>query len=256
MSCIGLCLYIICSPSVRAQTNIAQQPVVSSAHDSQVLQVLNTAAQRVAQEAQSQVISSRTPSEPTPALELLAKQQHVLTVTAQALDQTLDHGATRVDVSSQPSHVLAMASAAQRVVLQAARTVTADRTALNNSMGVLAAQSTVQSQVTVNEVSVATQTAVAQAVGMAGPLSNEVDVLMTASSLLQQQERNTPPAPSPPAAMEPSKIAACLESRPHATGEHPGRQAFAISATTSTTAPTPFLPPSLSSVPLKEYAPL
>jgi hypothetical protein len=202
------------------------------------------------------VIGSRTPSEPTAALELLAKQQHVLTVTAQALDQTLDHGgATRADMASQPSHVLAMASAAQQVVLQAARTVTADRTALNTSMGIQTPQSTVQSQVTVNEVSVATQTAVAQAVGMSGPLSSEVDVLMTASSLLQQQARNTPPAPSPPATLDPSKNSAPLESaRPHSTGEL-SRQAFP-GTTGSASAPTSFLPPSLSSVPLPEYVQL
>jgi hypothetical protein len=240
---------------VRAQTSGAQQPVVSSS-DTQVLQVLTAAAQRVAQEAQTQVIGSRTPSEPTPALELLAKQQHVLTVTAQALDQTLDHGGTtRADVASQPSHVLAMASAAQQVVLQAARTVTADRTALNTSMGIQTPQSTVQSQVTVNEVSVATQTAVAQAVGMSGPLSSEVDVLMTASSLLQQQERNTPPAPSPPATLDPSQISAPVESaRSHSTDELPSRQTFPTTGSTST--PTSFLPPSLSSVPLPEYVPL
>jgi hypothetical protein len=244
---------LLCSPLARAQTS-STQSIVSSSHDTQVLQVLTAAAQRVAQEAQTQVISSRTPSEPTPALELLAKQQHVLTVTAQALDQTLDHGgAIRGDVASQPSHVLAMASAAQQVVLQAARTVTADRTALNTSMGIQTPQSTVQSQVTVNEVSVATQTAVAQAVGMSGPLSSEVDVLMTASSLLQQQERNTPPAPSPPATLDPSQISAPLEStRPHSTGELPSRQTFPTTGST----PTSFLPPSLSSVPLPEYVPL
>jgi hypothetical protein len=239
------------SPLVRAQTNIA--PAVSPSHDNQVLQVLNTAAQRVAQEAQTQVISSRTPSEPTPALELLAKQQHVLTVTAKALGETLDHGTSSADVAPQSSHVLAMASAAQQVVLQAARTVTADRTALNTSMGIQTPQSTVQSQVTVNEVSVATQTAVAQAVGMSGPLSSEVDVLMTASSLLQQQARNTPPAASPPGTLDPSQISASLESvKPHATGDLSSRHAFP--ATGSTSASTTFLPPSRS-IPLP-YVPL
>jgi hypothetical protein len=249
---------LLCSPSARALNIIAQQPVTPSAHDNQVIQVLNTAALRVAQEAQSQVISSRTPSEPTPALELLAKQQHVLTVTADALGQTLDQGgATRADVASQPSHVLAMASAAQHVVLQAARTVSADRAALNNSMGIQAPQ-TIQSQVTVNEVSVATQTAVAQAVGMAGPLSNEVDVLMTASSLLQQQERNTPPAPSSPVTLDPSQILTPSDStRSHSTGEHLSMQSFPMSTTTgSTSTSTSFLPPSLSSVKLPEYVPL
>jgi hypothetical protein len=244
--------FSIYSPLVRTQTSISVAAPPS--HDSQVLQVLNTAAQRVAQEAQTQVIGSRAPSEATPALELLAKQQHVLTVTAQALGETLDHGTTRVDATSQPSHVLAMASAAQQVVLQAARTITADRTALNTSMGIQTPQSAVQSQVTVNDVSVATQTAVAQAVGMSGPLSSEVDVLMTASSLLQQQERNTPPAASPPATLDPSQISAPLESgQPHSTGELLSRQAYP--ATGSTSAPT-FLPPSLSSVPLPEYVPL
>lgn len=222
---------------------------MSTTQDTQVLQVLTTAAQRVAQEAQSQVIASRTPSEPTAALELLAKQQHVLTVTAQALDQTIDHGGTgsRLDNGTQPSHVLAMASAAQQVVLQAARTVTADRTAHNTSMGIQTPQSTVASQVTVNEVSMATQTAVAQAVGMAGPLSSEVDVLMTASSLLQQQARNTPPAPSPPASSDSVQLSASTEpTRPHSTP-------FPMSMTAGSTGMPPFFPNSLSAVPLSEY---
>jgi hypothetical protein len=215
-----------------------------------VLQVLKGAVQRVAQEAQTQVISSRTPSAPTPALELLAKQQHVLTVTAQALNQTMDHGGTtRADMASQPSHILAMASAAQQVVLQAARTVQADRTAINSSMGIQTSQTTSQTQVTMNEVTVATQTAVAQAVGMSGLLSSEMDVLMTAGSLLKQQERNTPPAASPPATLEPSHLSE--STRSHTTGELPSRQAFP-----TTPAPPSFLPLSLSSGPIPEYAPL
>jgi hypothetical protein len=242
---------------VRTQTGVGQPHVISASQDTQVLQVLTTAAQRVAQEAQSQVIASRTPSEPTPALELLAKQQHVLTVTAQALDKTLDHGGNglRLDVTPQPPHVLAMASAAQQVVLQAARTVTADRTALNTSMGIQTPQSTVASQVTVNEVSVATQTAVAQAVGMSGPLSSEVDVLMTASSLLQQQARHTPPVPSAPATLDPAQLMAPMEAtRPHSTGTLPSRQPFPMTGVAASTSITPsFFPPSLSSIASSEY---
>ncbi|TFY82369.1 hypothetical protein EWM64_g1641 [Hericium alpestre] len=181
----------------------APAPVPSQ--DAQVIQVLTTAAQRVAQEAQSQVVASRIPSEPGPELQALAKQQHVLTVTAQAVDKTVSGQGKD---AAEPSSVLA--AAAQQVVLQAARQVAADHSAVaaaQFSAGLPPTPAS-SSQVTVNEVSVATQSAVAQAVEIAGPLSSEVDVLMTASSLLQQQSR---PAPMPSApALDPS--------RPHSTG--------------------------------------
>lgn len=156
--------------------------------DAQVIQVLTSAAQRVAQEAQSQIISSATPGEPGPELQALAKQQHVLTITAQAFDQEVT-GQQRSEIGPQATTVLA--AAAQQVVFQAARQVVADRSAAVASQ--ISAGFTpppdAATQVTVNEVSVATQSAVAQAVEITGPLSNEVDVLMTASSLLQQQTR-------------------------------------------------------------------
>src|SRR5712672_1293415 len=100
------------------------QPVPSQ--DAQVIQVLTTAAQRVAQEAQSQVVAAGAPSEPGHELQALAKQQHVLTVTAQAVDD--NNVASQGNVTAQPSSVLA--AAAQQVVLQAARQVAADRTAI------------------------------------------------------------------------------------------------------------------------------
>ena len=115
----------------------------------------------------------------------------------------------------------ALTAAAQQVVLQAARQVAADRTVAAVTSGIPAAQA-VTTQVTVKEVSVATQSAVAQAVDMVGPLSSEVDVLMTAKSLLQQQTihqqqharttsaLNDPPIPGP---LEPV--------RPHSTGTIP-----------------------------------
>ncbi|KAG2349755.1 hypothetical protein BDR05DRAFT_955617 [Suillus weaverae] len=159
--------------------------------DAQVIQVLTSAAQRVAQEAQSQIISSATPGEPGPELQALAKQQHVLTITAQAFDQEVT-GQQRSEIGPQATTVLA--AAAQQVVFQAARQVVADRSAVVASQ--ISAGFTpppdAATQVTVNEVSVATQSAVAQAVEITGPLSNEVDVLMTASSLLQQQIRAPP----------------------------------------------------------------
>ena len=175
--------------------------------DAQVIQVLTTAAQRVAQEAQSQVVAAGAPSEPGHELQALAKQQHVLTVTAQAVDDTV---ASQGCVVTQPSSVLA--AAAQQVVLHAARQVAADRSvmaAAQISAGLPPPPVGATGQVTVNEVSFATQSAVAQAVELTGPLSSEVDVLMTASSLLQaqqaqaqvqvQSQAQTCPAPPPTA---------------------------------------------------------
>jgi hypothetical protein len=149
--------------------------------------VLTTAAQRVAQEAQSQVVAAGAPSEPGHELQALAKQQHVLTVTAQAVDDNTV--VPQGNAAAQPSSVLA--AAAQQVVLQAARQVAADRSAIATahiSAGLPPPPAGAAGQVTVNEVSVATQSAVAQAVELTGPLSSEVDVLITASSLLQAQQ--------------------------------------------------------------------
>ena len=141
------------------------------APDSQVVQVLTTAAQRVAEEAQSQVVAS--PMDVGPELQSLAKQQHVLAVTAQAFNSK--SGTDVPQGSATQSN--ALAAAAQQVVLQAARQVVADRVS-----GSPPSQAP-GTQVTVKEVSVATQSAVAQAVEIVGPLSSEVDVLMTAKNL-------------------------------------------------------------------------
>lgn len=173
-----------CSVSNALRTQSSNPSLVPS-QDAQVIQVLTTAAQRVAQEAQSQVVSARIPSEASDSeLQSLAKQQHVLTVTAQAVDKSVSANAS--NLITQPPSVLAVA--AQQVVLQAARSVAADR----NAAAVAGTSSGQGQSVTVNEVSVATQSAVAQAVEIAGPLSSEVDVLMTATSLLQQQSRQPP----------------------------------------------------------------
>lgn len=180
---------------MRAQSTLAPAPPLV-APDSQVVQVLTTAAQRVAQEAQSQVVAS--PNDVGPELQALAKQQHVLTVTAQAFNTKI--AAESVDGAGSQSN--ALTAAAQQVVLQAARQVVADRTVAAVSSGIPPSQNPA-AQVTVKDVSVATQSAVAQAVDMVGPLSSEVDVLMTASSLLQQQTR----APLPPASIMDSQLA-------------------------------------------------
>jgi hypothetical protein len=146
-----------------------------------MMQVLTSAAQRVAEEAQAHVIASQNMnpgSVPGPELQALAKQQHVLTVTAQALDEEVS--SPNPDSVSPSSH--ALVAVAQQVVFQAARQVATDR-----SIAAVMSNQLSPGQVTVNEVSVATQEAVAEAVHLTGPLSSEVDVLMTASSLLHQK---------------------------------------------------------------------
>lgn len=199
------------SRMLRAQTTLAPvAPVV--APDSQVVQVLTSAAQRVAQEAQSQVVAS--PNDVGPELQALAKQQHVLTVTAQAINSKM--AAEAQEGTSQSN---ALTAAAQQVVLQAARQVAADRTVAAVSAGIPPSQSPA-SQVTVKDVSVATQSAVAQAVDMVGPLSSEVDVLMTASSLLQQQTQQSR-LPVPPGSVMESQLVAADAGRPHTTGTTP-----------------------------------
>lgn len=218
----------VCSP-LRGQPSLAPGPSVS-APDSQVVQVLTTAAQRVAQEAQSQVVAS--PNEAGPELHSLAKQQHVLTVTAQAVNNK-NTGEPQVGSSSQSN---ALAAAAQQVVLQAARQVAADRTVAAVSSGIAPAQAAqaVASQMTVKDVSVATQSAVAQAVEMVGPLSSEVDVLMTAKSLLQQQTRATPMAAPAGLAVDP----ASLES----VRQHTAATLLPVSFSPAMAAPSPSLP--------------
>ncbi|KAH7889397.1 hypothetical protein F5I97DRAFT_1800618 [Phlebopus sp. FC_14] len=200
-------------PFIRSQRSVAIPAVAT--HDAQVMQVLTTAAQRVAQEAQSQVIASSAANDPGPELQALAKQQHVLTLTAQAFDQEVS--GQRSDGPLPGSNVLA--AAAQQVVFQAARQVAADRSAAvaNQISAGLPPPPAAATQVTVNEVSVATQSAVAQAVEITGPLSSEVDVLMTASSLLQQQTRApvSPPVP----VLDPSQRVLPLDvTGPHSTG--------------------------------------
>ncbi|EIW85102.1 hypothetical protein CONPUDRAFT_79784 [Coniophora puteana RWD-64-598 SS2] len=172
----------------------------SASHEAQVVQVLTTAAQRVAQEAQSQVIAS-VPNEPGPGFQSLAKQQHVLTVTAQVMGQEYSS-------SEGPSQPSVLVAAAQNLVVQAARQVAVDH-AVNPATSGLP-----PSSVTVNEVSVATQNAVAQAVDMIGPLSSEVEIVITASKLLQQG--------SPVSMMDTTRPLMSMDAlRSHSTGAIP-----------------------------------
>ncbi|KAL4067913.1 hypothetical protein J3A83DRAFT_4097625 [Scleroderma citrinum] len=230
--------------SLRTTAAALAPPPSVATHDAQVMQVLTTAAQRVAQVAQSQVIAATNIAiDPRLELQALAKQQHVLTMTAKAFDQEVT--GQRTDGPLQASTVLA--AAAQQVVFQAARQVAADRSAVAASQ-ISAGLPPPPAAVTVNEVSVATQSAVAQAVEITGPLSSEVDVLITASSLLQQQIRApvSPPAP----VLDPSQRALPMDTTllNHST-TNGSAGSFPVSLATQTNTSIPFPP----TVPLADF---
>jgi hypothetical protein len=153
-----------------------------------VLQVLSSAAHRVAQAA---VISAPSIDPPGHQLQSLAKQQHVLTVTAQALDRSGLSGDMSIDLNVSSN--MSLAAAAHHVVLSAARQVVAEHSVAQAAVGIGPSlmATAAAAQVTVDEVSTATQNAVAQAVEITGPMSSDVHVLMTASSLLQWQTNET-----------------------------------------------------------------
>lgn len=149
------------------------------------MQVLTSAAQRVTQEM-SQSISSSSAEQVE-----LYKQQHVLTKTANAFDSMR---------TGQTPESADLAIAAHQVVLQAATTVLADRTAAAAATAPACPPQAALQQVTVNEVSVATQDAVAKAVARS-PTSSDVNIIRTAATILQEQR--TPPAIAPALAPAP-----------------------------------------------------
>jgi lactam utilization protein B len=113
----------------------------------------------------------------------LVKQKHVLEQTVNAYDRALSgHGHLQ-------SRRLAVA--AQHVVLQAAQTIVADRT-----VAVGGATTSEVESVSLHELTDKTQDAIAMAVKMNGPTSNEVDIIVAATSILKKGTPNTPPPPS------------------------------------------------------------
>ncbi len=205
-----ICKVLTCfssfSPApLAAPPSTASSQASLTAQDAQMMQVLTSAAQRVSEEMIAHVTSPPDPLtsdvQKANEMEALVKQQHVLEVTAQALN----HEVASMSVSEVTASSHALVAVAQQVVFQAARQVATDH-AIHAVHDAALPQAP---QVTVNEVSVATQTAVAQAVEITGPLSSEVDVMMTASSLLQHQT-HTRTAPLMQPAVDPL--------RSHSTG--------------------------------------
>jgi len=152
---------------------------ITESPDKRVIRVLQQAAQKVTMEANCQFVTGAPEINET--LEDLAKQKHVLEQTVDAYDREL----------SGQSHLQTrrLAVAAQHVVVQAAHTVIADK-----SGGTVVAQSEVTAiqSVTVSELSDATQDAIAEAVKMKGTATNDVDIIVTATSILKARAPGSP----------------------------------------------------------------
>ncbi|KAF9013978.1 hypothetical protein BDQ17DRAFT_1296044 [Cyathus striatus] len=144
--------------------------------DTRVIRVLQSVAQRVSEEAASQFVLAMPPKE---TLQDLVKQRHVLEQTVHAYDKEISgmgHAQTRQ-----------LAVAAQNVVVQAAHTVIADRSLASGMLPPRqpeTATGAIQS-VTVNELTNATQGAIAMAVKSQGTASTEVDIIVAAASILK-----------------------------------------------------------------------
>ncbi|KAF9526994.1 hypothetical protein CPB83DRAFT_870203 [Crepidotus variabilis] len=170
--------------------------------DRAVIQVLQNVVQRVTDEAESQFVAASPPKQGE--IHALVKQKHVLEQTVNAYDKALSgHG-----------HLQArrLAVAAQHVVLQAAQTIVADKSVAVGGLPTPEVES-----VSMHELTDKTQDAIAMAVKINGPASNEVDIIVTATSLLKQSTPATQ-APPPPTASSRLPLAGPSAAPRHATG--------------------------------------
>ncbi|KAG8899987.1 hypothetical protein FRC00_000338, partial [Tulasnella sp. 408] len=149
-------------------------PAPNPAETAQVIAVINNAANRVAAAAQTQGF----PTGPAQAhaQAALAKQQQVLTVAAQVISSEAHDALVGRAIGEQPKASSVLVQAAQAVVHQAARQVQADKTAV----ALLQAKSSpvapiMPAPVSLTDVSIATQSAVAHAVAITGSESSEVE---------------------------------------------------------------------------------
>ncbi|KAF8498902.1 hypothetical protein JB92DRAFT_2744114, partial [Gautieria morchelliformis] len=128
----------------------------------------------------------------------LTRQENVLTVTAHAINHAL----------SAPSHAPfdkptnasnALARAGTDVVLCAWHKVAADHSAvIQMATGIPAEYNSGMQEVTMQEVSSATKTAVAQAVEQTNTLTSPIDVMLTAETIIQRNTQPvTPSIPDP-----------------------------------------------------------
>ncbi|KAG8721109.1 hypothetical protein FRC08_015603 [Ceratobasidium sp. 394] len=151
----------------------------------QVMQVLASAVSRVTHAAHAAQVQCGS-SFANPDQVALAKQQQVLGATAQAVADEVRAG-PHPDSQGAASVLVA---AAHSVVVGAAQLVVTDRVAqaTRNQNEGFPVPAAAQAPISVTEVSVATQSAVAHAVALNGPMATEVEVMMTANALIQQQQ--------------------------------------------------------------------
>ncbi|CAE6476293.1 unnamed protein product [Rhizoctonia solani] len=142
-----------------------------------VMQVLASAVSRVTYAAQIH-------NEVNTAAALL-RQQKVLGVTAQAVADEVRAG-PHPDSQSTASILVA---AARSVVVGAAQLVATDRAAQAKHSAINPnVMAPLQNPISLTEVSVATQSAVAHAVAINGPMTSEVEVMMTANALIREEQ--------------------------------------------------------------------
>ncbi|KAJ3544077.1 hypothetical protein NMY22_g2918 [Coprinellus aureogranulatus] len=158
-------------------------PIPNETSSTRVIRVLQNVAQRVTEEAESHNVPQAD------SLQDIVKQKHVLDQTVEAMDKEL----------SGQGHMASkrLAIAAQQVVIQAAANVIADRNVSIGRAPVVPNKSTAVQRVSVSELSDATHDAIAAAVKSNGPASTEVDIIVTAASILKAKapgvEANPPP---------------------------------------------------------------
>lgn len=175
------------------QTPALPPPVPTPAESAQVMAVLNNAAQRVAQEAVTQAIQAVPGPAQVHTQAVLAKQQQVLTITAKVIENEAHNALVGRQVGDQPVGASVLAAAAQGLVHQAARQVQADKTAVafqhSKTHSTVPMPPSHPPSVSLTDVSIATQSAVAHAIAITGSASSEVEVMLTANSLIQQRSR-------------------------------------------------------------------
>lgn len=149
------------------------------------MQVLANAVSRVTHAAHAAQTHCGTSMSDVDQAALLAKQQQVLGATAQAVADEVRAG-PHPDSQGTASVLVA---AAHSVVVGAAQLVATDRvTQATRNAADPHAMVPAQAPISVTEVSVATQSAVAHAVALNGPMASDVEVMMTANALIQQQQ--------------------------------------------------------------------
>lgn len=164
-------------PPVATSSTVTEVP-------GQPMAIMTGALESVTQKVHAGIIHSvgNTTSSANKQIEQLVKQKHVLEVTASVMD-------SKPQIMSTVTQPATLKAVAEHVVLLATQKVEVDHStaAAISSFSTGIPQSTAPPPPLITEISAATESAVAQAVEITGPLSSEIDVMKTAGSLLEHQ---------------------------------------------------------------------